>query len=81
MRYELLSYKLPKSRTGDYEITVIKSPNFWERLFGHKERELTFVGACTVWYVKHGDKLYRCNISTEYALCNVWKTIEYKNKV
>ena len=71
----MFTIKSHKKINSDYEIVCHDKPTFFNRLFGDKECDRTFVGSGTVWHEL--PNWNRCATNIESVLSCLCSKIEY----
>lgn len=64
MKYQFV--KAEKHDRHDTRLTLLQLPNWFDRLFGAEEIEVSFYGSCTVW--RHWPSCRRCDSDMERML-------------
>ena len=74
----MLTFKSHKKVKSKYEIVCHDKPSLFDRMFGDKERDRTFVGNSTVWHEL--PSWNRCNTNIESVLSSFHSKIKYEEE-
>ncbi len=76
MKYATLGVRYDEE-THDWIIVVESRPNKIQRLFGMKPERTKYLGDCTVWHKKSGE---RASTFKEEMLNRIWHRAKYEDK-